>query len=410
VSVTQPFVAPRLSIVVLPFANLSNDPDQQYFADGITEDLTTDLSRLADMFVISRNTAFTYRNKPLDAKQIGHELGVRYLLEGSVRRSDKQVRINAQLIGAETDAHLWAERFDRDTDDLLLLQNEITSRIANALGVELIGAEAARPTDSPDALDYILRGRAAMARPRSSDTYAEIIGLFEHALALDPGSVEAQSRLATSLVGRVLDIGSSSEDADIKRAGELAAEAVAASPRSALAHFANADVLRVQRRCAEAIPEYEAALAFNRNWVTALGSIGRCKIYTGPIEEGIAAQMQAVRLSPRDPNIWIWYFRIGEGRLLQSRIDEAILWLERARNANPATAFVRVYLASAYALKGETERAIVELDEARRLSSDSQRWSVARYRAGTRYEVPDIRALAEATFCAGLRKAGMPEE
>lgn len=162
----QPFVAPRLSIVVLPFANLNNDPDQQYFADRITEDLTTDLSRLADMFVISRNTAFTSRNKPLDAKQIGHELGVRYLLEGSVRRSDKQVRVNAQLIGAETDAHLWAERFDRDTDDLLLLQNEITSRIANALGVELIGAEAARPTDSPDALDYILRGRAAMYRPR----------------------------------------------------------------------------------------------------------------------------------------------------------------------------------------------------------------------------------------------------
>src|SRR5207253_2686164 len=135
-SISQPSVAPRLSIVVLPFANLGNDPDQQYFADGITEDLTTDLSRIPDMIVISRNTAFTYRNKPIDTKQIGRELGVRYLLEGSVRRSGNHVRVNAQLIDAESDAHLWAERFDRDTGDLLTLQNEITSRIAVALNAE----------------------------------------------------------------------------------------------------------------------------------------------------------------------------------------------------------------------------------------------------------------------------------
>ena len=164
-SISQPAVAPRLSIVVLPFANLSNDPEQQYFADGITEDLTTDLSRIADMFVISRNTAFTYRNKPVDTKQIGRELGVRYVLEGSVRRSGNQVRVNAQLIDAETDAHLWAERFDRDTGDLFALQDEITSRIAVALNLELVGAEAARPTEHPDALDYILRGRAARSKP-----------------------------------------------------------------------------------------------------------------------------------------------------------------------------------------------------------------------------------------------------
>src|SRR5207302_3161211 len=132
--------AQRLSIVVLPFANLSNDPEQEYFADGITEDLTTDLSRIADMLVISRNTAFTYRNKPVDTRQIGRELGVRYVLEGSVRRSANQVRVNAQLIDAETDAHLWAERFDRDRGDLFALQNEITSRIAVALNLELVTA------------------------------------------------------------------------------------------------------------------------------------------------------------------------------------------------------------------------------------------------------------------------------
>ena len=159
--ISQPAVAPRLSIVVLPFANLGNDPEQQYFADGITEDLTTDLSRIAGMFVISRNTAFTYLGKKVDTKQIGRELCVRYVLEGSVRGSDNQVRVNAQLIDAATDAHLWAERFNGDTSDLFALQDEITSRIAIALGVELIAAEAARPTEHPDALDYFLLGRAA---------------------------------------------------------------------------------------------------------------------------------------------------------------------------------------------------------------------------------------------------------
>ncbi len=222
--------APRLSIVVLPFTNLSNDPEQQYFADGITEDLTTDLSRIADSFVISRNTAFTYKDKPVNAKQIGRELGVRYVLEGSVRRSGNRVRVNAQLIDAETDAHLWAERFDGDTGDLFALGNEITSRIAIDLDLELIAAEAARPTENPDALDYILRGRAALSKPHSRDNYAEAIGLFERALALDPHSVEAQSRLASALAGRVLDYTPSSSDSDLKRAEELVAQALAASP------------------------------------------------------------------------------------------------------------------------------------------------------------------------------------
>jgi adenylate cyclase len=153
-SIPQRAVAPRLSIVVLPFTNLSNDPEQEYFADGITEDLTTDLSRITGSFVIARSTAFTYKGKPIDAKQIGRELGVRYLLEGSVRRSGQQVRVNAQLLDAETGAHLWAERFDREVGDLFDLQNEITGRIAGTVGSELVIVEAGRSTDHPDALDY----------------------------------------------------------------------------------------------------------------------------------------------------------------------------------------------------------------------------------------------------------------
>src|SRR5436190_3610739 len=197
---------PRLSIVVLPFANLSGDTAQLYLADAVTDDLTTDLSRIPDLVVISRNTAFTYRDRPIDTRQIGRELNVRYLLQGSVRRSGKQIRVNAQLIDAESDAHLWAERFDYATDDLFVLQDEVTSQIAVSLNLELVGAEAARPTDHPDAFDYILRGRAALysAEGSTPERFAEAINHFESALALDPGSVDAQALLALALAGRVL--------------------------------------------------------------------------------------------------------------------------------------------------------------------------------------------------------------
>jgi TolB-like protein/class 3 adenylate cyclase len=302
-SISQPAGAPRLSIVVLPFANLGNDPEQQYFADGITEDLTTDLSRIADMFVISRNTAFTYRDKRIDTKQIGRELGVRYVLEGSVRRSGNQIRVNAQLIDAETDAHLWAERFDGDMGDLFALQNEVTSRIAVALNFELVDAEAARPIGHPDALDYILRGRAAHCKPPSGETRAEAISMFERALAIDPRSVEAQSWLSMNLATRVRDNMTDTAAEDTARAEDLAGQALAASPRSPLAHMARGGVLRNQGRFAEAMTEYETVVALNRNWVAAYHHIGQCKLLTGSMDEAIPPVEQAIRLSPRDYQI-----------------------------------------------------------------------------------------------------------
>jgi adenylate cyclase len=408
----SPVVAPRLSIVVLPFTNLSNDPEQEYFADGITEDLATDLSRFENMFVISRNTAFTYRNKPVDTKQIGRELGVRYVLEGSVRRSGSQLRVNAQLIDAATDAHLWAERFGRDTSDLFALQNEITSQIANALGVELIAAEAARPTEHSDALDHILRGRAVLLKPRTRDTYREAIDLFERALALDPQSVEAQSRLAAALVNRMLELTTDSAAADLARAEGLVDQALAASPRYAFAHFVKGRLLRAHKRWEEAIPEFEAALALDHNSVYALASLGWCKLCAGSIEEVIPRLEQAIRLSPRDPFIGWFYYLIGTVHLLQSRIDEAIVWLEKGRSARPTVPFPRSRLASAYALRGETERAAAELAEARRLDGGDLFSSIAHVKAdsGAWWGVPKVRALFEGTYFAGLRKAGMPEE
>jgi len=405
----QPAAAPRLSIVVLPFTNLSNDADQQYFADGITEDLTTDLSRIADMLVISRNTAFTYRNKPVDTKQIGRELRVRYVLEGSVRRAENRVRVNAQLIDAETDTHLWAERLDGDAGDLFALQDEITSRIAVALDLELIAAEAIRPTEHPDAVDYILQGRAAVSNPRSRGRYAEAISLFERALALDPQSVAAKSWLALTLANRVINQMTDRIAGDIARAQGLIGEALAESPRSATVHFAKGEVLRAQKRYDEAIPKYETVLAFDRNSASALLALGHCKLMTGSIEELIPLVEQAIRLSPRDPQIAVMCYRIGEVHLLQSRTDKAISWLEKARSANPELQYVHAFLASAHALKGETERAAAELAEARRLVGDGSYSSIAHLKAGY-LGVPNIRALFEATYFAGLRKAGMPEE
>lgn len=198
---------PRFSIVVLPFANLSSDPDQEYFADGITDDLTTDLSRISDSFVIARNTAFTFKGKPVDIKQVGRDLNVRYVLGGSVRRDGDQVRVNTQLIDAETGAHVWADRFDKDRADIFKLQNEVTARIAGALNLALIRAESQRAerehADNPDAVDLAMRGWAAYYRPLSARQLAEARMLFEQALRINLQSPQALHGLARTLAWTV---------------------------------------------------------------------------------------------------------------------------------------------------------------------------------------------------------------
>jgi tetratricopeptide (TPR) repeat protein len=371
------------------------------------------------MLVISRSSAFTYRSKSVDAKQIGRELGVRYVLEGSVRRAVSKVRVNAQLIDADTDAHLWAKQFDGDLSDLFTLQNEITSRIAIALNVELSRREAARPTKNPDALDYILRARASYWKGNSRDQDAGTLNLYESALALDPQSVEAKRQVANSLAVRAWSGWTHTPAADFQRAEELVAQALATSPRDWLPHYAKGAVLRWEGRCEEAIPKYETARELNANWLYTLDWIAWCKLMTGSgsVDEAVSLEEQAIRLSPRDPYVGsFFYSRIGLVRLLQSRVEEAVGWYEKARSGNPRDPGHHANLASAYALRADSERAAGELAEARRLAPDGRYSSITRVKAaGTiggpgYWGVPKVRALFEATYFAGLRQAGVPEE
>jgi tetratricopeptide (TPR) repeat protein len=232
-------------------------------------------------------------------------------------------------------------------------------------------------------------------------------------LALDPHSVEAQSQLANMLAVRGGNRWSDSPAADFRRAEELVGQALAVAPRDWLAHYAKGALRRWQGRCDEAIPEYETALALNPNWLNSLDQLAWCKLFTGAIAEAIPLDEQIIRLSPRDPYIYNFYFLIGLVHLLESRTDEAVTWFEKARSANPGFP-PHGYLASAYALKGEAERAAAELAEARRLYdrySSIEHLKAAGTQGGPGYwGVPKIAALYEATYFAGLRKAGMPEE
>ncbi len=407
ITAEQTLTAPRLSMVVLPFANLSNDRQQEYFADGITDDLITDLSRIEGSVMIARNTAFTYKGKEVDARKIGRELGVRYVVEGSVQRSGKEVRINVELVDAATNAQLWAERFDRDVGDLFAVQNEITARVARALQSQLAIAEAARPIAHPDALDYILRGRAEVTKPISRETYQAAIHDFETALKLDPQSSDAKTWLAAVLAVRTLDELSDTPADDLHRAEDLDARALAAEPNSALAHYVRGQVLRAQARCVEAIPEYETAISLDRSRAPAYAHVGWCKFLSGSMDGAIPYLEQAIHLSPHEPGIAAWYGRIGVMQLLQGNVDEALLSLERARSENARLPFVHAYLAAAYATTGDHDRAAKELADAQRLGSGYS--SVTAVKKSIWYDNPKIRALAETHYFPALRRAGLPE-
>jgi TolB-like protein/class 3 adenylate cyclase/Flp pilus assembly protein TadD len=400
---------PRLSIVVLPFTNLSKDPEQEYFVDGITDDLTTDLSQIPDSLVIARNTAFTYKGKAVDAKQVGRDLGVRYVLEGSVRRMGEQVQANVQLIDGETGAHVWADRFETDRRNLADAQSQITGRLARTLHLELV-QDAARRIEQersvdPDARDLVMRGWAFWYRPFSIENRQEAQWAFERALEIDPRSVDARIGIALVLAGNLLEGFSSSVREDEEHAEKLLREALARDANRSMAHAAMGQLRRAQDRQAEAQAELETAIALDRNNSWAIRQLGVAFMLTGRPESCIPYVEKSLRLNPRDG---VAYMNLGKCHLLLGNVDEAMPLLRKSAAMIPGSWAIHLKLAGALGLKGETDEARAEAVEMVRRKPDMN--SVARVRGYVWYRNPQFQVLHDRTVIQGLRNAGFPEE
>jgi len=399
--------APRLSIVVLPFANIGGDPEQDYFVDGVTESLTTDLSRISGSFVIGRHTAFTYKGKVVDLKQIGRELNVRYVLEGSVQRSGSRLRVNVQLIDAETGSHLWAERFDKPIADLFDMQDEIVARLARALAAQLVVAEAQRAERSPhpDATDLCFQGAAWLNRGRAPENMAQARGFYERALALEPENVEAL--VGTAWVNFAIGTNLLPDDR-IERltAAEAAVtKALSLAPNHPMAHNILGNVQIFTNRAAQGIAECERSLALDRNLARAHANIGIAKLHLGRGGETEAHVEQALRLSPRDTVVYIWSLFVGLAKFWQGADAEAMVWLRRSLEANRNYPSAHFYLAAVLAYVGE-------LDEARATAQAglalNPSFSIRRYRTNTPSNNPVYLAGRERAY-EGMRLAGVPE-
>ena len=415
---TAPTEAARYSIVVLPFADLSGDPSQDYLADAISENLTTGMSRMSRYFpVIARNTAFTYKGKNIDAKEIGKELGVRYVLEGSVQRDQNRVRVNAQLIDAHSGAHLWADQFDTTRADLLQMQDEIVVRIASTVRFELVKAEAKKSAiaTDPDVLDLLTRCVVSVVG-KAGLFGKEAAAACERALDADPNNVTALSMSSIGYTmpillgstwgwGRLL---STDPGADLKRADELASRAIAVDANNSLGHVAKGNVLRVERRFDDAIAEYERALALDPNFADAYGLLGHTQLDIGQYQKAIEFFDKAIRLSPQNQQLALWYLCKGRAYFGLQQYDQTIEWTRRAIAINPNVSSALGTLAAALALTGQDAEA---RDAEQRRAALSKVKNVAALKAFAPPPSADPRVRASFDRAIeGLRKAGMPEE
>jgi TolB-like protein/class 3 adenylate cyclase len=397
---------PNLSIVVLPFANLTGDPAQDYFVDGVTETLTTDLSSINGSFVIGRHTAFTYKGKPVDLKRVGRELNVRYVLEGSVQRGGNRLRVNVQLIDAETGNHLWAERFDKPVADLFDMQDEIVARLANTLNARLIEAEARRAESSPhpNSLDLYFQGVAWFNKGLNPDHMEHARGIFERALALDPANIEAMVWMATvdMIVGSTWMSG--------ERASRLAAaeatlkKVLSLAPNHAWALVVLGHVQVSTNRADLGVAGSKRALALDRNLAGAHALIGLAKYCTGQGAESEAHVNEALRLSPRDIFAHRWFAIIGVSKLQIAADAEALAWFCRSIEANRTYPLVHFLLGAALALLGSPHARAAAKAGLTLVPS----FTIRRYRDGAYTDNPTYLAQRERIY-EGMRLAGVPE-
>jgi TolB-like protein len=392
--------------VVLPFANLGGDPEQDYFVDGITESLTTDLSRINGSFVIARNTAFTFKGKAMDVQKLGRELNVRYVLEGSVQRGGKRLRVNVQLIDVETGNHLWAERFDKPIADLFDMQDEIVSSLANALNAQLIEAEARRAERSlhPDAMDLSFQGSSCWNKGMTAEHMGQARGFFERALTLDPGNMEALVGMAAVDLASAAFFILNDRDARFAAAEATLIKALSMSPQHARAHMFLGAVQISTKRAAQGIRECERALALDRNLADAHGFIGCGKVLIGRAEEAEAHIQEAFRLSPRDTGAYRWMHYAGLAKQVLGADAEAVSWLRRSLEANRNYPLAHFQLAAALALLGSLEEA---RDAVRAGLALHPTFTIRRMR-GRMSDDLTFRAGSE-RIRAGMRMAGVPE-
>jgi TolB-like protein/class 3 adenylate cyclase len=401
---------PRLSIVVLPFANIGGDPEQEHFVDGVTESLTTDLSRIRGAVVIARNTAFTYKGKALDAKTIGRELNVRYVLEGSVQRSGNRIRVNVQLIDAETGSHFWAERFDKPLLDLFDMQDEIVARLAGTLNAQFVAAEARRAEQAPtpDSVDLCFQGSAWLNRGWTPDNVARARVFFDRALIADPDNVDA---IVLSAVADAIGGASSFVNdpmAALATAEEKLTKALSSAPDHALGHMLLGFVDIMTKRAVEGIAECEHALALDRNLAFAHHNIGFGKIFIGRAEEMDAHIGEALRLSPRDTMAYSWMTNAGLAKNHIGNWEQAVAWFRRSIEANRNYPPAYFNLAAALAQLGRLDeahsavRAGLALNPAYNVSRRLAFWTAMS-------DNPSYLAQLEPIF-EGMRKAGVPDE
>jgi TolB-like protein/Flp pilus assembly protein TadD len=400
--------AARLSIVALPFANLSNDSEQDYFVDGITESLTTDLSRISGSFVIGRHTAFTYKGKAVDLKQLGCELNVRYVLEGSVQRGGSRLRVNVQLADAENGAYLWADRFDKPLSDLFDMQDEIVSRLANQLGTELVTAEARRADRAPhpNSMDLYFQGMACVNRGLAPENLSQARGLFERALALDGGNIEALVEMAFVDAMRGTGLMTDDRSSHLAAAEAALTKVLSMMPSHAKAHCLFGVVQIFTKRADQGIAECEQALALDRNLAQAHGWIGLAKCFTGRAEEAEAHVLDAFRLSPRDNKTYDWMTILGIAKICLGDDVAAVAAFRRSietiRNVAPFTHF---FLAAALAHLGRLDdaRAAVQAGFA-----VDPAFTIGRFRVGATTDNPTYLSQRE-RLVVGMRIAGVPE-
>jgi adenylate cyclase len=410
-SVASPATAPRLSIAVLPFQNLGGNPAEDYLADAITDDLTTDLSHIPETFVVARESAYTYKAKATDVRQIGRELGVRYVLEGSVRKLDTMLRVNAQLIAAETGLHLWSDRFDQDVKDLADGQQRVVARMWGALGISMLDIERSRslqerPTN-PDAFDLVLQARAIRHQPITPQHTVEALALYERALLLDPGSVLAMAGAAYLLIDQRLDHGYWTSLEALDRAEKLTAQALAVAPTSEDALRAQGYLLRVQGRWNDATAAAQRFIELFPNNPTGYIVLALCRTYTGSAAEGVLLDERAIRQNPRHPYLFAAYRRMGFASLMLGHDQEAIAFYERSLAAHPNASVgsrqnTLSGMAAAYARLGDD-------DTARRTLADADRlWPFDTVRSHSPQD-PAAAVAAEQVraYQDGLRRAGL---